>query len=250
MVSLLPFGRQYYLPCDVVIKDFFNAYNGTISKNAFSVTLKSVFNGARSTSVLVRRQSCELFTALISHPGIGDIGLASTVTELLALPKAGKTSGAEHRIALYEMLSSVKPAAGVSLTVSEELPTLIVKETNDTALSLLAKTLGSHLTWRLQHDEILESSIVNIVVKEVSSNKPALRRAFCIVTGNALWNVGDHYTNAAQSFASAALPTLENNLKTVSANPLTSTVGPLEGYVAFATLLGPVTGLKLQNYGS
>jgi hypothetical protein len=38
-------------------------------------------------------------------------------------------------------------------------------------------------------------------------------------------------------------------LKTVSSNPLNLAAGPLEGYVALAVLLGPMSRLGIPDYG-
>jgi hypothetical protein len=37
------------------------------------------------------------------------------------------------------------------------------------------------------------------------------------------------------------LPSFETSIKTVAANPLNATAGPLEGYIAIAVLLGPIS---------
>jgi hypothetical protein len=48
----------------------------------------------------------------------------------------------------------------------------------------------------------------------------------------------------AYEFAKSLLPSLENNLKSVVTNPLNSSAGPLEGYIAVAVLLGPLSQTK------
>ncbi|KIJ51382.1 hypothetical protein M422DRAFT_43931 [Sphaerobolus stellatus SS14] len=233
-----------------VVGDFLPAYKGTLNDQAFSAILKSVLSGAKSTNPTVRSESCALFKGLTGHEGVTEGSKKTAVTEVLALPKASKTSGPDHRIALYEILRSIKPSSGVAETVAESLPSLISKESNDVAVSLLTQALSTHLTFLLAENKPVNASIVTTISKEMASVKPVLRRAFCAIAGDSLWSVKDQPTDSARTFASSLLPALENNLKTVAANPLMTPAGPLEGYMALAVLLGSISNFELQNYGS
>ena len=238
-----------YYP-STVVAEFLKAYQGEISEQAFASILKSILSGAKSSNLSVRHDSCTLFSILVNHKGRADASVETAVNEVLALPKASKTSGAEHRIALYEMLHSIKPASGIAQTISKSLPLLLTKETNEVAIPLLAQTLALQLTYLLEENVSVDQSITNAIAKEMSSTKPVMRRAFCTIAGNSLWSISDKATEAGKTFASSILQPLENSLKIVAANPLMASTGPFEGYMSFALMLGPLSRLGIQNYGT
>lgn len=224
------------------------AYPGNLTADGFSKLLTSILHGAKSSNAAVRAQCSRLFSVLMGREGNEGSCISSAVTEILVLPKANKTTGVDHRIALYEMLQFVTPTDEGASLITDSLPSLIAKETNDVAISLLGKTLALHITYRLRKNQDLQPDVINVILREMSSSKPGLRRTFCTVAGNALWDLGNSRSDAAQAFATSLYPAFEASLKMVSANPLNST-GPLEGYVVLATLLGPVFRLGVQDYG-
>ena len=158
------------------------------------------------------------------------------VSEILTLPLTGKTAGVDHRITLYTMLTMLPKHDTTSKTLVSAIPTLIVKETNDVAISLLVHSLPTHLTHVLTSNSLIPADVTSLIAKELNSAKPVLKRAFVNVVGTALWDL-DMANDASTSFAMAISSPLEGCLKTVSANPLGTAVGPLEGYVALAILL-------------
>lgn len=162
------------------------------------------------------------------------------MTELCALPKAGKTSGPDHRIALYSMLSFVKPSS-ISPLITLVTLLLIAKETHDTATSVLTTILPPHLSFLLRSDDPLPSEMMATIAKEMNNSKPVVRRAFCSLVGNTFWALGDLLSEASESFANAVFPAFETSMKTVATNPLNAPAGPLEGYIGVAALLGPVS---------
>lgn len=165
--------------------------------------------------------------------------LKHTLDELLALPRSGKTAGADHRVALYTMLGFLPPSEDISRTISEAGPTLLSKETHDGAIAALSASLARHVVFCLSENIQLPAATQTAIAKDMNSSKPALRRAFSALTGNVLWKLGDLKTEAALQFAKAVLPALEASLKTVAASPAAPPAGPLEGYIAVALLLGP-----------
>lgn len=160
--------------------------------------------------------------------------------EVLSLPKAGKTTGPDHRFALYTMLRSLPPSPTVSLEVVSSVPTLLAKETNDPAMDALCYALSSHLSFQLRHNEALPTSVTNVITKELATPKPQIRRAFYSAVGGAIWSLDSLETGASAALIKEILPVLETSLKNVSANPVGAAAGPLEGYVAIALLLGPL----------
>ena len=170
----------------------------------------------------------------------GDFQMA--VDELLALPSAGKTAGPDHRVALYTMLGSVTVSSSVSQKVVQSAASLLSKETHDGAIKILAAALGPHLLQCLKDGVVISKDTVTLIVKEMVSTKPPVRRAFCSLVGDALWQLGAFSSEASVSFAQSVFPSFETNLKNIAANPLGAPAGPLEGYIAVAILLGPYAG--------
>ena len=123
----------------------------------------------------MRDHSRRLFSVLMGREGNEGALASLAVAEILALPKANKTTGIDHRLVLYDMLRSVIPTDDVASTVTNTLPRLIAKETNDTAMSLLAQTLAFHITYRLRKDQSLEPDVINVILREMSSPKAGLR---------------------------------------------------------------------------
>jgi hypothetical protein len=195
-------------------------------------------SSSKSTNSHTRAAAVDLLKTLLSKhsdPAYTEL----TVSELLALPKAGKTSGPDHRVALYSMLGLVPPTFAVSASIVEIAVPLLAKETHEGACAVLASTIPPHISFLLRNDTPLSPSIVALIAKEMNSSKPPLRRAFCFLIGASFWSSSDLPSAACLALASAILPSLEANLKTVATNPLNSTAGPLEGYIALAVLLGP-----------
>ena len=108
-------------------------------------------------------------------------------------------------------------------------------------MAVLTSSLTPHLVCCLKAGDALPSEAVASAAREMTGTKPAVRRAFCSLVGGALWELEELLSPTAMSFAKAAAPAFETNLKTVSANPLNAAAGALEGYVAAAILLGPLS---------
>lgn len=139
------------------------------------------------------------------------------------------------------MLATIPPSAEVSAIVMQNVPQLLVKETNDAAVGVLASIMTLHLTFILKANIEVPADATTVITKEMTNAKPVIRRAFVSITGSALWNVDTVDTDAVLAFSAGITSALETNLKIVIANPLAATVGPLEGYVALALLMGPLT---------
>ena len=168
-----------------------------------------------------------------------DASVELAVVELLSLPKNGKTVGPDHRITLYSMLAFLNPSSPVSNSIIQTTLPLLAKETHDAATSVLASAMLPHLVCLLRDDEASPPHTATLIAKEMNNSKPVIRRAFCSLAGGALWENGDLSTKGSLAFAKVVLPSFENNLKTISSNPLNSSGGPLEGYIATTVLLGP-----------
>ncbi|KAI0757516.1 ARM repeat-containing protein [Daedaleopsis nitida] len=223
-----------------VVAAFLPAYSHPVEGDAFRRLLTPALNSSKSTNHLVRSSSVALFKILIrltSSPA----DLDHSANELLSLPKAGKTAGPDHRTALYTMLGAVPPSDSVSLTIVQTGLPLLAKETHEASVAILAASLVPHLVSCLRAEAPFPSNSASTAAKEMTGTKPAVRRAFCSLVGCSLWELNTLETDASITFAKAVLPSFETNLKTVVANPLGAVAGPLEGYVAVAVMLGPLS---------
>ncbi|KIK38679.1 hypothetical protein CY34DRAFT_809070, partial [Suillus luteus UH-Slu-Lm8-n1] len=223
-----------------VIADFLLAYSHNLDSATFKKLLTASLNSAKSNNPVVRANATGLFKVLISK-NIDSTSVGAALTDVLTLPKTGKTTGPEHRLTLYAMLATMPPSAEVSAIVMQNVPQLLVKETNDAAVGVLASIMTLHLTFILKANMEVPADATTVITKEMTNTKPVIRRAFVSITGSALWNVDTVDTDAVLAFSAGITSALETNLKIVIANPLTAAVGPLEGYVALALLMGPLT---------
>ncbi len=204
----------------------------------FRRLLVPTLNSAKSSNSVVRTTATRLFKTIIEKMD-DSTDLKLSLEELLILPKSGKTAGPDHRVALYTMLGYLTPSPSVSPTVVQSTSPLLAKETHDSAVSVLASSLTPHLLFCLRENISIHSDVQTLIAKEMTSAKPPLRRAFCSLTGDAFWQLGELTTEASSDFAKVVFPSYETNLKTVAASPIGSPAGPLEAYIAIAILLGP-----------
>ena len=221
-----------------MICEFFRAYPTSLPQGAFKRVLTPILNCSKSSNAVVRSNAIELFKIIVSKHAEKHEDLKTAVTEVLSLPKAGKTSGPDHRVALYTMLQSLPSSPVTSPEVVSSVPALLTKETSDPAIVALSSALSSHLSYQLRANEVLPAPATNVIVKELANTKPPIRRAFYSAVGDAIWSLDSLETEAPAALVKAILPALETSLKNVSANPVGVAAGPLEGYVAVALLLG------------
>jgi hypothetical protein len=139
------------------------------------------------------------------------------------------------------MLALLQPAPGVSQTVVETTTPLFAKEQNEGATTALASGLGAHVTFLLKNDPDKLQGVTKLLLKEINSAKPTVKRAFASLAGDIFYENSDVLEGEqGLAFARALLPLFETSLKNVSGNVLNNPAGALEGYVATAVLLGPL----------
>ena len=220
--------------------EFFRAYPSPLRQAALKRILTPILNCSKSSNAVVRSNAIELFKIIVSKHGEKREDLQGTVVEVLSLPKAGKTTGPDHRVALYTMLQALPPSPTTSSEIISSVPALLIKETNDPAIAALGSALSSHLSHQLRGDESLPAPVLSSIVKELVNAKPPIRRAFYSAVGGAIWSLDSLENAASAALIKAILPALETSLRNVSANPIGVAAGPLEGYIATALLLGPL----------
>lgn len=129
----------------------------------------------------------------------------------------------------------------LSLSIVKSITLLLAKETHEGAVRVLTeRTLPRHLIGLLKENVYIPAETTGLIVKEMGTSKPSIRRLFCGLAGNVFLATGEvnFGSGAAFEFSTALLPALEENLKIVAENPLGIGAGPLEGYVAVVILLG------------
>ncbi|KAF9012742.1 armadillo-type protein [Cyathus striatus] len=223
------------------VTQFFAAYPHVLSNDSFKRILTQVISSSKSSNTTVRTNSIHLFQVLLSAGERGNIEELSNlaVTELFVLPKSGKTTGPDQRVALYSMLRYIRPSTGVSPVILQSIVPLLAKEAHELSIITLVGSLTPHFVILLKESSVPNDAI-QLIAKELNSPKPAVRRAFSGLVGAVLFDHGVLSTEKGAAFAKSVIPALENCLKTITANPLNASGGPFEGYVAVSVFLGPL----------
>ncbi|TFK45118.1 armadillo-type protein [Crucibulum laeve] len=227
------------------VSEFFSAYSHTLDNDAFCRVLTQVVNSSKSSNPVVRGGSIHLFRAILDNiyrPNTDTDGLTKlALTEILNLPKTGKTTGPDHRVTLYSMLALLKPSSSISTMIIQSSTPLLAKESHEAATAVLSAALSPHLILVLR-DGAVPSETTQLIAKEMGSAKPTMRRAFVSLAGMVFFE-GDEILSQGHgvAFAKALLPSFEASLKAVASNPLNFSGGPFEGYVSLAVLLGPLS---------
>lgn len=217
---------------------FYAAYPHQLDEASFKKAVTQAVNSSKSANATVRADSVLLFKAILeNNKALSEAALS----ELLALPKTGKSAGPDHRVALYTMLGFLPSDASVSSSLLQSATPLLGKENNEAATSTLAAALPSHIAFLLRESTI-SPEVGQLIAKELANSKPAVRRAFANLVGTVFYENQDILeSDAAVNFAKIVIPALEKSLQGVASNPLNAPGGPIEGYIAVATLLGPLS---------
>lgn len=201
--------------------------------------LPSILSASKSSVVTTREKAVQFFGVVAAD--VDPEAAKPVVEEVLALLKGGKTSSPEQRCALYQMLRQMSIVESASSSVAETLASLLSKETNEASLAAaLDALLDSVARSASASTPALLTKVGQALAKELQNAKAPLRKVTAMAVGNAAsaWlSAGDASTLAP--LLDALLPGLEANLKNASTNTLTSTSGPLEGYVAVSILEHP-----------
>lgn len=217
--------------------DLYKTYPREISSTAFPRLLTTLLNCAKSTNAVVRAGSEELWDVVATK--INEEQSNSAYSEIIGPLAAGKTTGIDHKIALLHFLASLSPSNAVSSTLITSTVPLLVKETNDAAVSALVPVIPRHIAYTSNEGGV-DTAISALVCKELVSSKAPLHRALVTIVGEAFWSLVEQDSSpvspAAIDFAKAVTPPLEKNLQTFAGSPLTSAFGAIDGYVC-ATLL-------------
>jgi hypothetical protein len=204
--------------------------------------LTPILNCVKSTNSTVRSSAVQLFKEL-AHRSVSDDDLQYVVEAILTPASTGKSTGPEHRQALYLLLTFVPPSPRVSSLIVRIVTPLMEKETNDAALSAISEALPKHIVDLLRNSVQLETATVSVIMKEMSSAKPASRKTAIAIIGQVFWdlslliNDGEKWPIDANLLLDKLKPALDKILKDAPTNSLAVGVGPLEAWIALSIIL-------------
>ena len=202
--------------------------------------LPAILVSCKSVTASTRAASLSLFDVLYTkNPTEQD--LLPVAEQVFAPLKAGKTSSPDHRSTLFTMLGSLAPSAKLSSELVNLTLSLLPKESNDVTISAMMRVVTTHLPTSLTAGSKLDTAAVTALIRGMQEPKPTIRRAVCLAVGSVVWSLEGEVESigeAVKAFGVSILPGFESGLKTVITNPLNAPAGPLEGFVAIASLKG------------
>jgi len=203
----------------------------------------AVLSASKSSNSDTRANAISLLEAICRRCQDDNVR-ARMVTEILALPKTGKTSSPEHRTSLFSMAATVPPSDPASNAVLDTLAPLIGKEGNEPALHALALAIIPHLSHLLQANIPVSSATSGMLCRELGSSKLSVRRSLSQAIGEAVWQVqGSQLFSEGAKLLGSMAEAFEANLHNASNNTAAIPGGYLEGLVAAALAWGPLTGV-------
>ncbi|PLW51845.1 hypothetical protein PCASD_00862 [Puccinia coronata f. sp. avenae] len=212
--------------------------------------LPALLSSSKSSNPEIRKSCLAFFETLF---GDEDSDILLKVVEEISMPiKTGKTLNPEHRATLLSALASLKPNKSFSPSLIKLCCDLLGKETNENALMSVGATIQRHLKFLINSGIEIDPTAFQAISKSMQDPKPVIRKAICSAIGLSLWrpsrvdlevpedsdtkdseNTGQQ-AQIHSSFLVTLAKAFEANLKNASTNPLASTGGPFEGYVAVA----------------
>ena len=214
--------------------------------------VSAALSSSKSTNAETRQKAAHFMGILSIRCGDTTV-LGKIATEILALPKTGKSASAEHRICLFDMAASLPPSDEVSSIVVDTLPPLISKEGNEAALNSLCAALTVHLSYLVTSTTPISSSSISALEKELGSAKLPARRGVANAVGSGFWGVhekGAQLSNEGRKLLGTLSSPLAACLTAAAGNAPVNAGGFLEGYVAFTLAIGPLgqaAGSKLVS---
>ncbi|OBZ91073.1 Translational activator gcn1 [Choanephora cucurbitarum] len=209
--------------------------------------LDSLLNQLRSTSPTTVHGAKSFWEALACkcHGTDSLVKVADGISKLLT---SGKVSSWEHRVVIYNALSSLAQVTEptVSQKALESYFAMTVKEAHEQAMAAAVDGIGRHLTVLIYNDEFCAANqdFVNKAVKAsadgLQAAKPLARKSWAQAVGSTVWN----HQGAASATLSANivkyLQALFKTFSTVVDKPLVWKDGPLEVYVMIAMISGRI----------
>jgi hypothetical protein len=196
-----------------------------------------ILSSTKSTNASVRAGAVSLFESVLSRE-ISEDDTKQVIESILNPAITGKSTGPDHRQALYATLACIQPNTTVSTYLVETLLPLMEKETNDNNLFVLSDVLPKHIVFTLRNTGSFRTESLNIMVKEMGSTKAASKKAMTLVAGQTFWQLSrdEKGVEGTEKLLESLRPILDKNLKE---SPTTSLAGsgPVDAWVTVVILL-------------
>ncbi|CEP19550.1 hypothetical protein [Parasitella parasitica] len=209
--------------------------------------LDPLVNHLRSTSPTTVKGAKALWEALAvaCHETDSLIKVTESVTKLLT---SGKVNSWEHRVIMYNALSSLAQAAdpAVSQKALEGYLNMLAKEAHEQAMAAAVDGVGRHLTVLIYNDEfcLAHKEFVDKAVKTsadgLSAGKPLARKRWANAVGTMVW---DHKDSTSATLSASIVKYLQALFKTFNQivdKPLMWKEGPVEAYIMIAIISGRI----------
>ncbi|KAK8869849.1 hypothetical protein IAR55_000417 [Kwoniella newhampshirensis] len=211
--------------------------------------IPAVLSSSKSSNPETRSKAVILVRAIAQRCSDEKVQ-AKIATEILALPRTGKTASPEHRASLLIMVTDLPTSDAVSSTVVDTLPALIAKEGNEPAFHALCAALIPHLSYILTSTKAMSSTSSVTLSKELIAARISTRRGLSHAIGQAIWSVTEkqqQFSVEGENLVGILVPALETNLKAAATCLPANGAGFLEGYVPLALALGPLKGMPAAS---
>ncbi|KAB5571790.1 armadillo-type protein [Coniochaeta sp. 2T2.1] len=218
-----------------------------LSKTLSGRLLKPLLSNVKSSNATIRTGAVSAFKEVVS--ACRDFtALEQVADEILGPLKTGKLASADHRVLHSEMLVSLPMANAIASKIVTALPTVLAKESNESALAAETQALNKSLIDLLPSDAEIPKGATDIYVKGLVEKKLPFRRIWIVRAGEILHTFRDdqELPGSFLNFAEAVFPPLLEAFKEVDGNPL---VAAQNGLVIGALVASSVASL-LQRSGS
>lgn len=218
-----------------------------LSKTLSARLLKPLLSNIKSSNAAIRSGAVSAFEEIIS--GCRDFtALEQVADEILGPLKTGKLASADHRVLHSEMLVSLPMTAGIASKLATALPTVLVKESNESALATETQALNKSLIDLLPSDADIPKAASDVYVKGLAEKKLPFRRVWIVRVGEVLHTFRDDQDLPGNflKFAESVFPPLLEAFNEVVSNPL---VAAQNGLVTGALVAASVASL-LSHSGS
>jgi hypothetical protein len=192
-----------------------------LSRPLSSRLLKPLLSNIRSSNAAIRSGAVLAFSEIIT--GCRDFSaLEQVADEIIGPLRTGKLASADHRVLHSEMLVSLPMTTGIASRIATALPTVLSKESNESALSAETKALNKSLVDLLPSDAEIPKAATDVYIKGLAEKKLPFRRVWIVCAGEILQTFRDdeQLPSGFVKFAEAVFPPLLEAFNEVVNNPL------------------------------
>lgn len=214
--------------------------NFDLSKALSSNLLQPLLSSLRSINAVIKEGAMDAFSALVST--CKDLNeLSKIADDILSSLKSSKASTPELRSLLARLILEMPSLSETSCPIVPGLAPIVAKEANENALESEAAALCKHLTILLRTESRLEQSIYDTILKGCRDKRPAVRKAWSLATGEAVWELESTLTvdSPALDFLKAFSHEMIVAFEEACSNPLVSLQsGQASAAFMFVALVG------------